>query len=127
MATPCPCGSAADYSDCCAIYHHQPRQTAPTAEALMRSRYSAYVNGLTDYLLQTWHPTTRPMSLVLEPKINWLGLSIKHVLAGQAGDSHGSVEFIARSKLNGKASRLHELSQFTFENGRWYYVSGEIR
>lgn len=90
----------------------------------MRSRYTAYVLQLEDYLLQTWHADTRPMSLNLEEDTatKWLGLQIKH--AETTSESTATVEFVARYKVNGKAERLHELSEFVHIDGRWYYLTG---
>ena len=89
---------------------------------MMRSRYTAYVRGRADYLLQTWHPSTRPATLDLgnEP-VRWLGLQVRRVEAGSPQDDEGIVEFIARYKLGGRAHRLHEISRFVRENGRWFY------
>jgi SEC-C motif-containing protein len=91
----------------------------------MRSRYSAFVLGLRDYLLETWHPSTRPASLDADPAgLRWLGLTVK---AEQQQDTdHATVEFVARSKLAGRAYRLHELSRFVRENGRWFYLDGDV-
>jgi SEC-C motif-containing protein len=125
--TPCPCGSALAYRDCCARFHGGPLHLqAPSAEALMRSRYSAFVLGRHDYLLATWHAATRPASLQADPPgMNWLGLELRrHV---QQDADHATVEFVARSKLGGRAHRLHELSRFVREDGRWYYVDGDLR
>jgi SEC-C motif-containing protein len=118
----CPCESGKPYSACCEIYHLGI--AAPTAEALMRSRYSAYVFGFADYLLQTWHPKTRPTTLNLAEDIatKWLGLQVKH--AKKMNESTASVEFIARYKIGGKAERLHELSEFVRIDSRWYYLTG---
>lgn len=125
-SAPCPCGAAARYADCCGRYHVGPaRGHAPTAEALMRSRYSAYVLGLGDYLLDTWHASTRPPSVEFEPGLKWLGLEVRH--HALQDPAHASVEFIARCKLAGRAQRLHELSRFVSEGGRWYYVDGDQR
>lgn len=91
----------------------------------MRSRYSAFVLRLEDYLLATWHPSTRPAGLDLgaaPPK--WLGLQVK---AHSATDDTASVEFIARCRVGGRAQRLHEVSRFVREEGCWYYVSGVVR
>ena len=125
--TPCPCGLPADYDACCGRYHAGPlRGQAPTAEALMRSRYSAFQRGLLDYLLATWHPSTRPAELQPEPPgLRWLGLEVRRHTPIDA--DHASVEFVARSKLGGRAQRLHETSRFVREDGRWYYLDGEIR
>ena len=91
----------------------------------MRSRYSAYVLRLADYLLATWHPATRPSELDLSADdTKWLGLEVKkHTLQD---DSHATVEFVARYRIAGKGHRLHELSRFVREDGRWYYVAGEL-
>jgi len=123
----CPCGSGQAYAECCGRYHHgRSRLCAPTAEALMRSRFSAYVLGLEDYLLQTWHPGTRPAALQPDPPgLRWLGLQVRR--HEQVDDSHALVEFVARSKLAGRAHRLHETSRFVREDGRWYYVDGALR
>ncbi len=123
----CPCRgerAAADYAHCCGRYHAGPLHLqAPTAEALMRSRYSAYALDLTDYLLATWHPSTRPARLAPNPPgLHWLGLEGRHHTAIDA--EHASVEFVARSKLGGRAERLHEISRFVREGGRWFYVDG---
>ena len=91
----------------------------------MRSRYSAYVLGLEDYLLATWHASTRPAALNLgaETKPKWLGLEVK---AHAAGDDSATVEFVARCRVGGRAQRMHELSRFVREDGRWYYVDGVV-
>lgn len=91
----------------------------------MRSRYSAYVLGREDYLLATWHASTRPVALDLaaSPRPKWLGLEVKaHLPAGDAA----TVEFVARFKTGGRAQRMHEISRFVREDGRWYYVDGVI-
>jgi SEC-C motif domain protein len=122
-AMPCPCGSGHGLAACCGRLH--AGAPAPNAEALMRSRYSAYVLGLADYLLATWHPSTRPTALPLDPAIRWLGLEIR---AQQRIDSdQAEVEFVARFRIGGAAAvRLHERSHFVCEDGRWYYVDGEV-
>lgn len=118
--SPCPCGGKS-YQSCCEVFHLG--QPAPNAEALMRSRYSAYVLMLEDYLLATWHPTTRPSTLDLRSEpIKWLGLKIK---PNFQADAH-RVEFIARYKLGGRAYRLHEISRFIDDGGLWFYVDGHI-
>jgi SEC-C motif domain protein len=125
---PCPCrteqGPASAYADCCGRYHAGPLALqAPTAEALMRSRYSAFVLKLSDYLLATWHPSTRPSSLDLnEPGLKWLGLAVKKFEVQDP--THATVEFIARSKQGGRAQRLREVSRFVWEKGRWFYLEG---
>ncbi|GAA4331245.1 YchJ family metal-binding protein [Pigmentiphaga soli] len=120
----CPCGTGARYRACCGRWHDGPqRLAAPDAPALMRSRYSAYVLGRRDYLLDTWHPATRPASLEPDPPaLKWLGLEIKDARAIDA--RHATVEFVARSRLAARGQRLHEISRFEAVDGRWYYVDG---
>lgn len=91
----------------------------------MRSRYSAYVRGLEDYLLATWLASTRPATLDLGagPPVKWLGLEVK--TRSEKGDT-ATVEFVARCRIGGRAQRLHEVSRFLREDGRWYYVDGVI-
>ncbi|MGH6646287.1 YchJ family protein [Aquabacterium sp.] len=119
---PCPCGWPAAYLSCCGRYHLGALAgQAPTPEALMRSRYSAFVKDLREYLLDTWHPSTRPPFIEApEPGLKWLGLSVRR--AEMTGADEGTVEFVARSKWGGRAHRLHEISAFVREGGRWYYV-----
>jgi SEC-C motif-containing protein len=121
---PCPCGSGQPYSDCCGPWHAGLADGvhAPTPEALMRARYSAYVLGLLDYLLATWHPSTAPGDLELPP-VKWLGLEVRHAQA--AGDA-GVVEFVARCRDGGRAERMHETSRFVRQDGRWYYIDGQM-
>jgi SEC-C motif domain protein len=92
----------------------------------MRSRYSAFVLDRIDYLMDTWHPGTRPAVLDPNPPgLTWLGLDVKATALQDA--DHGTVEFVARSKLGGRAHRLHEISHFVREGGRWFYVDGDLR
>lgn len=121
-AAPCPCGEPKGYAECCGIYH--AGTPAPTAEALMRSRYSAYALGLEAYILATWHTSTRPPDARPEQGIRWLGLTIKRREA--TGDGRAIVEFVARYKIGGRAQRLHEISRFVRDDGRWYYVDGQL-
>jgi SEC-C motif-containing protein len=98
---------------------------AADAEALMRSRYSAYALGERDYLLATWHPSTRPATLELDPAVRWLGLSVRR--HAQAEPDAAVVEFVARCRRGGgPATRLHEVSRFVREDGRWYYLDGSF-
>ena len=89
----------------------------------MRSRYSAYALAQADYLLATWHASTRPTALDLEPGLRWLGLQIRQFQ--QIDATHATVEFVARSKLAGRAHRLHEISRFVREGGQWFYLDGQ--
>ena len=123
---PCPCGLGLRYADCCARWHAGPQHLqAPDAQVLMRSRYSAYVMALDGYLRDTWHPSTRMAEpLRFGDGVRWLGLDVKrHV---ELGSNQATVEFVARSKLAGKARRLHETSRFVREDGRWFYVDGRL-
>ncbi|MFG6433103.1 YchJ family protein [Roseateles sp. LYH14W] len=125
----CPCGSTLPYAACCGRLHAQHaadgRLIAATPEALMRSRYAAFVLDLRPYLLASWHASTRPASLEPpEPGLKWLGLEVKRSALQDA--DHGTVEFVARSKLGGRAHRLHETSRFVCENGAWFYVDGDL-
>jgi SEC-C motif-containing protein len=123
---PCSCGSSGKkYTDCCGRYL-DGGEVAPTAEALMRSRYTAYGLGRKDYLLTTWHYGTRPASLELasEPRSKWLGLEVRRY--EQLEPDHAVVEFVARYKVGGRAHRLHEISRFVREAERWFYVDGDL-
>lgn len=124
MKTPCPCGLPAAYADCCGRYHAGASATTP--EALMRSRYSAFALGLGDYLLASWHPSTRPeqLDLATPPQPKWIGLKI--LASALQDECHGTVHFIARCRVGGRAERLEENSRFVREDGRWYYLDGEI-
>ncbi|AMC37030.1 YchJ family protein [Janthinobacterium sp. B9-8] len=119
--TNCPCESGRIYAKCCAPFHQGA--AAETAEQLMRSRYSAFVLNLHAYLLATWHSSTRPATLGDEEPVRWIGLKIKDA---QTQALHAEVEFIARYKVGGKAWKLHERSRFVFEEGRWYYIDGDM-
>lgn len=120
----CSCGSGFPFAACCGPFIAGLGR-APDALALMRSRYTAFTLSRTAYLLETWHPSTRPAALDLEPARRWLGLRIVETDAGEPGDVRGTVEFVARSKVGGRAQRLHERSRFVFEDDRWLYVDGE--
>ncbi len=123
----CPCGSGLAFGDCCGPLLDGRRQ-ATTAEALMRSRYSAYTRLDADYLLRTWHPSTRPDTLQLDREpLHWTGLSVLGSNAGATADEQGSVEFVARFEADGRPGQLHEISRFVREGGRWYYLDGQTR
>jgi SEC-C motif-containing protein len=124
-STQCYCKSGLNFSQCCQTIINGTA-AAKTAEALMRSRYTAFCLHYEDYLLQTWHPSTRPKDIAFEAQQQWLGLNIINHQAGGISDQQGQVEFIARYKINGRAYRLHENSDFVCENGRWYYTHGTL-
>ena len=125
---PAPAAIPPGYTHCCAPLHDG--EAATTAAQLMRSRYSAYVLKREDYLLASWHARRDPpASLRLaaqQPPPTWLGLEIRH---HEAIDSdHARVEFVARYRLGGgRAQRQHEISRFVREDGRWYYLDGELK
>ena len=120
----CPCGSALAYAACCGRWH--AGELAPTAEALMRSRYAAFVRGDARYLLDTWHPSTRPPTISFNAKQKWQGLKI--VASEITGEHAAEVEFIARYRIGlAAAKRLHERSRFVREGERWLYVDGTLR
>ena len=95
----------------------------------MRSRYSAYTLGREAYVLATWHPSTRPARLGLdaEPAGKWLGLDVKRHDVDSSDPDRATVEFVARHKVDGRATRLHEVSRFVREDGAWFYVDGDMR
>jgi SEC-C motif-containing protein len=121
---PCPCSSGLPYDECCRPWHMglDLGEHAPTPEALMRSRYSAYALGLIDYLLATWHVSTAPGELELAPT-KWLELEVRD--AQMVGDA-GLVEFVARYRVDGRGQRLHEISRFVRQDGRWFYIDGQM-
>jgi len=126
----CPCGSNLPYEQCCGPYIAGER-AAPTAEALMRSRYTAYSKQSVEYLGETLHPDYRSDHDVNATRrwaaeSSWLGLEIRQVSGGKEEDAEGTVEFIATFKDKGVIRRHHERSRFRRDEGRWYYVDGEI-
>lgn len=133
----CPCGGAA-FAACCGPFL-AGAAIAPTAEQLMRSRYSAYTLRDEAYLRATWHPSTLPAGPLVDPdeKLQWLGLEVKSALRLRQRkailpDSPDSdtVEFVARYKISGRAHRLHEVSRFVREHSaggaRWFYLDGSF-
>ncbi|MDR3013824.1 MAG: hypothetical protein LBV56_00205 [Delftia acidovorans] len=126
----CPCGlqdakgRPLAFDACCGRYlDHFDDCPAPDAQALMRSRYSAFVRKDAAYLLATWHAGQRPATLDFDPAARWLGLAIKDFRS--TGDDRAEVEFVARYRVGGRAVRLHERSRFVREAGRWLYVDGD--
>lgn len=121
----CPCGGSpagASFEQCCEpalSNQHWPE----TAEALMRSRYTAFALGNHDHLFRTWHPATRPTEVSADPSAEWLGLTIHETEAGQASDESGVVEFTARYIAAGRGDSQHEVSLFRKRAGRWMYVA----
>ncbi|RTZ44680.1 hypothetical protein EKL30_08970 [Candidimonas sp. SYP-B2681] len=127
----CPCGgmiAGSSYAACCRPFI-EGLQPAPSAEHLMRSRYTAYVMADVAYVRATWHPSTRPTDLVLESPgaphaIRWLGLTVhSHT---QLTDTQAQVMFTAKYREAGRAHRIKEHSRFVLESGQWFYVDGDV-
>ncbi|WGD38632.1 YchJ family metal-binding protein [Lysinibacter sp. HNR] len=125
----CPCLSGEQYGACCEPIH-QGHRKATTAEQLMRSRYSAFFCGDSAYLLDSWHPDTRPHELHPDETIRWVRLDIVTTHAGRMFDTEGTVEFRAYYRTlpaSGEQSQrgeIHEVSRFSRVDGRWLYVDG---
>ncbi len=122
MSSTCYCGATLSYQSCCEPLHKG--SPAPHAEALMRSRYSAFVLQLEPYLLSSWHKSKRPKQLDLEeaPHCQWMGLVVKQHTIIDA--HHATVAFSAQYRINHQVHVMHETSRFVQENGHWYYVDG---
>ncbi len=93
----------------------------------MRSRYSAFVVGDVDYLLATWHPTTRPRVLDLDDDVRWTGLDVLATTGGSLLAAEGTVEFRASYVIGHRPGAQHENSRFVREDGRWHYLDGVSR
>lgn len=120
----CPCGSNQFYAQCCGRFHSGA--AAPTAEALMRSRFTAYARRDADYLLRTWHPTTRPRRLEFEPDLRWTRLDVRYTTGGSLFDTEGTVLFEAHYADRGRAGSVTENSHFVKVGGEWLYVGAVI-
>ncbi|WP_045738377.1 YchJ family metal-binding protein [Xanthomonas sp. MUS 060] len=119
LTDPCPCGRSREYAQCCVPYH--AGAAAPDAESLMRARYSAYVRGDADYLRASWHPSTRPAQVEIDPRTVWLGLTVQRVV--NIAEERAEVVFLARYRIGGgSAVRMIEHSRFVSEDGCWYYL-----
>ena len=118
----CPCGGG-PFAECCGPFHAGEAE-APTAEALMRSRYSAFALGLGDYLWRTWHPRTRPKRVTLDDTV-WTSLEILDIVDGSERDQVGVVEFDAHFRQGRQRGTLHERSRFERRGRRWLYLDGE--
>ncbi|MGZ8802839.1 MAG: YchJ family protein [Mycobacterium sp.] len=118
---PCPFGTGEPFGSCCLPLHAGERH-AQTAKQLMRSRFSAYAVGDSDYLWRTWHSRTRPGSVTSDAALVWTRLEIIDVVSGGPGDESGEVEFRAHY-VEGV---LHERSRFALRARRWFYVDGEL-
>jgi len=123
----CPCGSGSDYAKCCGRFI-ESNEIPETPEQLMRSRYTAYTLNNDSYILDTWHSSTRPASLSDENNlpVKWVALKVINSSKPIENETTGTVEFIARCKINGKADKMHEVSEFIKEKGKWYYLQGKV-
>lgn len=121
----CPCGTGEPYAVCCGPLL-RAEVLAETAEALMRSRYTAYAVGDVAHLLRTWHPRTRPTDVDLDG-VTWTALSVLRVQDGRPDDDTGIVEFVASWSGPRGTGRLHEVSRFERRAGRWLYRDAVTR
>ena len=118
-APSCPCGRPLPYAECCGPVH--AGATPPTAEAVMRARFSAYVREDDDYLLRSWHPDTRPAAVEPDPGLHWTGLAVLETTGGGLFDTEGVVDFRARYVEHGRAGEMRERSRFVKHDGAWVY------
>lgn len=120
----CPCGLGEPYARCCQPLHDGA--AAPTAERLMRSRYSAFAQGRQAYLLESWHASTRPAELQLDESLRWIRLIIDEIEAGGPFDTEGYVTFTAIARNAAGRIEQRERSRFVREAGRWSYIDGVV-
>ncbi|MGH3273664.1 MAG: YchJ family protein [Streptosporangiaceae bacterium] len=118
----CPCGAGQEYDECCGRFH-RGEADAPTAEALMRARYSAFAVGDAEYLRDTWHRSTRPARAIPPADLSWIRLDVLSISGGGVFDTAGTVEFEAHYKIAGQLGVQHDTSRFVRERGRWLYVT----
>ena len=126
----CPCCSEKEYESCCGPYLIGEK-SAPTAEALMRSRYTAYVKGHIDYISETTHKSglsdfDEEASRRWSRESEWQGLEILSSSEGRETDDEGEVEFIARYKQNGEEEAHHEKAIFKRAHGKWFFFDGKV-
>ena len=123
----CLCGSGLDYADCCGRYHGG-KYYPSTAEALMRSRFSAYARRNVDYLLDTWDTGKRPADIDFSKETaQWQKLTIVSTKKGTVQDNKGIVEFKAFYRQDGEDYFMHEISRFVKSDSRWRYLDGVIK
>ena len=116
-----PCTSGVVFGDCCGPLLAGTRR-AGTAQALMRSRFTAFAVGDADYLLHSWHPGTRPRTLDLDDSLDWYRLDIHSAGGGTPFEKTGDVEFTAYYCADGRRETLREHSRFERVDGEWKYV-----
>lgn len=130
LDTECPCQSGQKYVDCCDPYL-AAKTTPPTAEALMRARYTAHHQYNFEFVKATIHPDARAQYFEWEvaewgERAKWTGLTIEETEGGGSDDSEGVVQFVAEYELDGDSHRLHERSFFAKHDGLWYYTHGVV-
>ncbi len=123
MSPACPCGRVGSYATCCGTVHARLAGAAH-AEDVMRARYSAYVRRLEGFLLESWHPSTRPASMTFDPSLRWTGLTVVATVAGGPFDAAGEVSFVAAFERRGVPGSLAERSRFERLLTGWVYVEG---
>ncbi len=126
----CPCGSGEQFKVCCDIFISGEAQ-APSAEKLMRSRYSAFVVEEPEYIYNTHDPATRNEVDLEEirawsERSDWEGLNIVATEKGEEGDTTGKVEFVAHYSVGTKEEHHHEVSTFTKKDGQWFFTDGSL-
>ena len=121
----CPCGSGRLYPACCARFHMGTfKLRAPNPEALMRSRFSAYVMNDLTYLRDTWLPETRPASIEpTPPDLRWLGMQVEKV--ERVDDDNAVIQVVARYRVASRGMRMNETSRVRKIKGKWFYVDGD--
>ena len=120
----CPCGSGLTGAECCDRFLQGPA-SAPTAVALMRSRFTAYVREDAGYLRRTWHPSTRPRRIGFDEALRWTGLEVIGQTGGSLFDAAGTVEFAAHYVAGGRPGTMRENSRFVREDGQWRYLGAD--
>ena len=118
----CPCGLPESFDACCGRYLGPDGAAPPTAEALMRSRYTAFVRGDVEHLLRSWHPIRPARHARVDPSVRWRGLEVLDRVGGGLFDVEGVVEFRAHHRDGVQ----HERSRFSREAGRWVYLDGTV-
>ncbi len=119
---PCPCNPAKQFKECCEPFLNG-KKTPQSPQELMQSRFSAYATQQEQYLLDTWHPSTRPQSVDMSQSPMWLALQ---VIKTSSQGNYGVVEFKARYRQGNEIEMLHETSRFIKEDGHWLYLDGDL-
>lgn len=126
----CPCGNGDSYEECCYLIH-KDLSKAITAQSLMQSRYTGFTKAMGDYLMDSHHSSTRPVSekndiINWAKSVEWVRLEILNITKGSANDNEGTVEFKAffytKNGVNKVLDCIHENSKFVKENNLWMYL-----